>query len=239
LNKITRDFFTQPHPGFKDRVTIDPTNVLGTPVPIVELDLGLDVDRMLEDARKVEIIDHIRAPNPFAKEPRYQGWQLISLWNLYPARKLPHIPSMLTAKFDEAVAPVLPKDHNLLGNIIDEFDRVGLPFRRVIVTVMKPGAYVSPHRDISFSISPLNYVWIPLNYPKGSHFGVFPKGEIPIKLGSVYLLNQENFPHCVANESDELRYVLAGWLDTPYITKDFIDLAEKNIREQYQNNLTN
>jgi hypothetical protein len=237
MNKVTKDFFTRPHPGFQDKITIDDSNVLGTNVPIVELDMGLNVDIMLEDARRVEIIDHVRAPNPFAKEPRYMGWQLISLWNLYPARKLPHIPSMVSAKFDETEAPILPKDPSRLGNIINEFDRIGLPLRRVIVTVMKPGAYVSPHRDISFSKSPLNYVWIPLNYPAGSHFGVFPKGEIEINLGSVYLLNQENFPHAVANDSNEYRYVLAGWLDMPHVTKNFLDLAKNSIQTQYQNNL--
>lgn len=238
MNKITTDFFTRPHPGFTRKITIDENNILGTNVPIVEINVGLNVDLMLEDAKNVEIIDHIRAPNPFAKEPRYQGWQLISLWNNYPARKLPHIPSMLTGKFDDAVAPVLEKDYDKLGNILRELERVNLNVRRMIVTVMKPGAYVSPHRDISFSKSPLNYVWIPLNYPKGSHFGVYPYGEVDVKLGSIYLLNQENFPHAVANNSDEYRYVLAGWLDMPYITAEFLALAKTNIQKQYHQNLT-
>jgi len=238
MNKITSDFFNRPHPKFSDRLSINEDNVLGSNVPIVEIDLGLNVEKMLEDVRQVEIIKHIRAPNPFQKEPRFAGWQLISLWNLYPARKLPHIPSMVTAQFDETPAPILPMDYEKLGNVISEFDRVGLPFRRLIVTVMEPGAYVSPHRDISFSQSPLNYVWIPLNYPNGSRFGVFTKGEIDVNLGSVYLLNQENFPHSVANDSNEMRYVLAGWLDMPKISPEFLALAKKNILAQYPENIT-
>lgn len=238
MNKITRDFFSYPHPKFSDTINLDEENILGTEVPIVEIDLGLDVDKMLEDVKQVEIIKHERGSNPFQKEPRYQGWQLISLWNLYPARKIPHIPSMITGRFDETPAPVIPLDYDRLGNIISEFDRVGLPFRRIIVTVMEPNAYVSPHRDISFSKSPLNYVWIPLNYPEGSHFGVFTIGEIKINLGSIYLLNQENFPHCVANESNELRYVLAGWLDMSKITPEFLALAKQNILAQYPQNIT-
>jgi hypothetical protein len=156
---------------------------------------------------------------------------------MYPARKLPHIPSMITGRFDDVVAPVIPKDYDRLGNILRELDRVGLNIRRMIVTTMKPGAYVSPHRDISFSKSPLNYVWIPLNYPPGSHFGVFPYGEVEVKLGSVYLLNQENFPHSVANDSDEYRYVLAGWMDMDYVTQDLLDLVKTSIQNQYPTNL--
>lgn len=237
MNKITTDFFTKPHPGFKNKFKLNSDDILSTNVPIVELNLGLDVKSMVEEVKNIEIMDHIRAPNPFVKEPRYQGWKLVTLWNLYPARKLPHIPSMLTGRFDEQVAPVVEKDYEKFGKIISEFDRVGLPFRRIIVTVMKPGGYVSPHRDIAFSKTPLNYCWIPLNYPKDANFGVFPYGKVEVNLGSVYLLNQENFPHCVANNSDEYRYVLAGWLDNPYIPTDFLNLVENNIQEQYPNNI--
>ena len=94
------------------------------------------------------------------------------------------------------------------------------------MSIFRAQGYFRPHRDIKLINDPLSYFWIPLNNPVGNKAKLYPYGDIDIKLGAVYLFNQENYIHAVANTSYEDRYVLVGYLDhiqTPTVNDKIIN----------------
>jgi hypothetical protein len=73
---------------------------------------------------------------------------------------------------------------------------------------LPPGGYYWPHRDQSNIPSALTRIYIPLNWPDGNTFSVLDFGNMPIKLGDVFIIENNKFPHWVNNPSSEARTVL-------------------------------
>lgn len=232
LDQLTKLFFEHSHPGLNQAVCLS-ENILSTNVPIVELDLCIDVNSILAEMANIDMSQQtvVRACYPYEDCPRYQDWAIKGLWHEK------EIPSTITdLYYKKCTSKLLPqfiaKDNTQFKNTISILSKLGINIHTCLLSVFGPGGYVRPHRDISETPTPLCYFWLPLNNPVGSEFRVFPIGGVNTRLGSMYLLNQENFVHAVCNNSDENRYNLIGWFDTK-IGADFTNLIRRSIIDQY------
>jgi hypothetical protein len=74
--------------------------------------------------------------------------------------------------------------------------------------VLPPDGYVFPHRDYAIDGMGLAKIYIAVKWSDGNVFGQYGCGDIPIKQGDVFLINNYSLPHWVRNGSDEDRIVL-------------------------------
>jgi len=206
LDQLTKEFFSNKFPGFKKEISI-PKDVLETNVPVVAIPLDIDTKYLLSLAKTLEMTQHIQKTYPYEKVPRMLNWFSQILWSegtvspfadIYYKKILPPCPVLN------------PVDNILL--IKKYIENFGISINLCILSKFGPNGYVAPHRDISFKTRPLGYFWLPLNMPIGSELKVYPTGSIDVKLGNLYLLNQENFVHAFRNNSDEDRYVILGYI---------------------------
>jgi len=76
-------------------------------------------------------------------------------------------------------------------------------FTRLRIMLLKPGGYISIHRDsIKHSLSPVN---IAINQPINCKFVMEKYGMVPFTQGSAFMLDVSN-NHTVFNDSNENRY---------------------------------
>jgi hypothetical protein len=229
--KILTEFFTEKHPGFNKEIKINP-NVFSTNLPIIELNLNLNVDNILKDLSDFDHDTPINRQLPYESVPRVRGWGVTDLWLESPTTKYPYLMDLYYKKYyDGDVLPAIPKDEKKYPNIISQLSSINID--RCRASVVTAGGYLYPHRDICLSSTPMNYMWIPLNNPVGSELGVYPIGKIQTKLGYGYLLNQENYVHAVINNSSVTRHVLVCYLSDEQ-SPEFIDLVTQSIKQQYR-----
>ena len=74
--------------------------------------------------------------------------------------------------------------------------------------VLPPGGYLFPHVDPCTGPKNLNKLYIPLLWETGNEFGFYKWGNMPLKQGNVYLINNYRFAHWVLNRSNTHRIVL-------------------------------
>lgn len=74
--------------------------------------------------------------------------------------------------------------------------------------VLPPGGYVFPHRDYASDDVGLAKIYVALKWSPKNTFGMYGCGNIPIKQGDVFLLNNYSLPHWVYNGSNENRIVI-------------------------------
>jgi len=74
--------------------------------------------------------------------------------------------------------------------------------------VLPPGGYIFPHRDYAIDGMGLAKIYIAVKWSDGNVFGQYGCGDIPIKQGDVFLINNYSLPHWVRNGSDEDRIVV-------------------------------
>jgi len=85
----------------------------------------------------------------------------------------------------------------------------------IYLGVLQPGGYIKPHMDnhpdFIKSRQGQCYVYLPLNWQPGNHFKVLggPIFNDPIP----YCVNNQGYVHCVVNDSDLPRTVIAVWAD--------------------------
>lgn len=233
MDKLTQDFFETKFPGFNDQVIIA-DNVFQTSVPVVELEYNLNVDLLLKyclDIKVNEIGNRQGKTQGYQKEPRWKGWHCYSsLWNY--GYQSTHMLDIYNKKLD-APPPIKYPDEKTL-KIRKYFLDLGLDFRLLLNMILNPNSYLRPHRDISFDPNPLLYCWIPLTNPKGSELKFYPYGTVDVKLGNVYLFNQENFVHAIRNTNKDLqRYSMIGYLDSKTILPKFKQQVTDAIQKQY------
>lgn len=206
MDQLTKEFFSNKFPGYQKEISIS-KDVLETNVPMVVIPLDIDTKYLLSLAKTLEMKQHVQKTYPYEKVPRMLNWFSQILWSegtvspfadIYYKKSLPPCP---------VLAPV---DNILL--IKEYIENFGISINLCILSKFGPNGYVAPHRDISFKTRPLGYFWLPLNMPMGSELKVYPTGSIDVKLGNLYLLNQENFVHAFRNNSDEDRYVILGYI---------------------------
>lgn len=229
--KILTDFFSEKHPGFNKEVIIS-QNVFATNLPIVELDLNLNVNEILKDLTGFTHDTPIDRQLPYEPVPRVRGWGVTDLWLDTPTTKYPYLVDLYYKKYYTGdLLSAIPKDGTKYPNIINQLG--GINISRCRASIITAGGYLYPHRDISLNQTPMNYMWIPLNNPVGSELGVYPLGKIHTKLGCGYLLNQENYVHAVINNSSITRNVLVCYLSDEQPSA-FVDLVTQSIKQQYK-----
>ena len=227
LDQLTKDFYSSEFPGFSESIRLlDP--VLSTPVPIVEIPLGLNTEFMLEAVRDISIEPMRRPLYPYESYPRFQGWNMQILWSNHFNNTL-----LIDVYYKKTADPIQNKEPNISAKTVQDYlITQGIACNMCVLSVFEPSAYLRPHRDIGLNSTPLNYFWLPLNNPIGSELRIYPYGKINVNLGSIYLLNQENFVHGAVNNSKERRYVLFGHLTN--ISKQFESLVKESISKQYK-----
>lgn len=231
LPKILTDFFSNTHGGYKKDVVLR-DNIFSTNLPIVELDLGIDVDAVLSDLTGFIQNNPIDRKDGYDLVPRIRGWAVTDVWVSEDTTLYPYIVDLMSKKYNEAFPiPAIPKNYIKYPNIIKELSSMNVT--RCRFSTLQPWGYLYPHRDIRLNPRPIDYLWIPLNNPAGSRLGVYPVGEIHTKIGCGYLLNQENYIHAVWNNTDIERKVLVCELgeDQPL---EFISLVTDSIKSQYK-----
>lgn len=89
---------------------------------------------------------------------------------------------------------------------------------------LPPGGYVFPHRDYAIDGMGLAKIYVALKWPEGSVFGMYGCGNIPIKEGDIFLVNNYTLPHWVHNSSTDDRIVIdiSANLHSPKIKKAII-----------------
>lgn len=231
MDQLLKDFYSNKFNGFNSHITLA-DNVLTTPVPLVELSLELDTAYLLEIAKQIPMDSMNRKTYPYEIHPRYQGWNVQLLWSHNFKNTL--ISDIYYKKVDK---PIEDKSANNLEKLIQDYlSTLELDCKLCVLSVFEPNGYVRPHRDIGLNTTPLDYFWIPLNNPRGSQLRIYPYGTVEVKLGNIYLLNQEQFVHSVVNYSSESRYVLTGHLTN--ISTKLKLLIAKSIQSKYLTNST-
>ncbi len=229
MDQLLEDFYSNKFNGFNSHITLT-DNILNTPVPVVELSLGIDTAYLLELAKKIPLDLMNRPTYPYELQPRFQGWNIQLLWSHNFKNTL--ISDVYYKKLDK---PIEDKSaDNLAKPIQDYLTTVGLDCKLCVLSVFDANGYVRPHRDIGLNNTPLDYFWIPLNNPTGSQLRIYPYGTVEVTLGNIYLLNQEQFVHSVVNFSEETRYVLIGHLTN--VSTKFKSLITQSIQSNYLTN---
>lgn len=235
IDKLTLDYFNNDFPGWDYSKPVEiAENPYWTEVPVVELDLDLDVEYLRHLAKGFDPKDYgtqTREHGSYQKEKRIVGWECNKiLWNHGNRPTYAHdIRNYKLADKLEIIKPDV-QEKALEDYLISK----GLNFKVLLHMQLIPNSYLRPHRDFSDNW-PLLYAWIPVNYPEGSELRFYPLGTVPITEGKVYLFNQYHFVHAIRNTNPELiRDCIIGHLDeniqdTPEWRQRVIDA----INEQY------
>jgi len=226
LDHLLTEFYNNQFDGFNTKVMpADP--ILSTPVPVVEVSIGLDTKFLLDQSKKISTRPMERKSYPYEKQPRFINWDISVLWSEDYENTL--IEDIYYKKRTAPVAHQSPDEYSL--PIKEYLLSIGINLKFCMLSVFGPNGYLRPHRDIGLNLTPLNYIWIPLNNPYGNELRIYPYGTVSVTLGNVYLLNQENFVHSIVNKSNDDRYVLVGYLSE--VTDEFSNLVKENIVTQY------
>jgi len=99
--------------------------------------------------------------------------------------------------------------------------------------ILPPGGYVFPHRDYAIDDMGLAKIYIAVKWSEGNVFGQYGCGNIPIKQGDVFLINNYSLPHWVYNGSNEDRIVvdISANLHSPKIKQSIIKAFKKGFYE--------
>ena len=229
LDQLTKQFFDNKFPGFNHSVQLG-DHVLDTNVPVVELDLGIDLSKILtlDICEQLTINPNIRPSPLYEVSPRMTNWNIESLWS--DGSVAIGLKDIYFQKYFDPVQykEVIPE----ASDVKDVLFSLGFDVAQCSISLFGPNGYVRPHRDIHFERYPLAYFWIPLNNPTGSEFKSYPYGTIDAKPGYIYLFNQCNFVHAVVNNSQENRYALLGYF-SHNIPDGLANTIEQAIKEQY------
>lgn len=95
---------------------------------------------------------------------------------------------------------------------------------------LPPGGYVFPHRDYAMDGMGLAKIYVAVKWGEGNLFGMYGCGDIPIKEGDVFLLNNYTLPHWVYNGSKENRIVIdiSANLHSPVIKDKIIQAFKRS-----------
>lgn len=230
MDQLTKDFFNNDFVAFNSKIKLT-DHVLANNVPVVELKFDLNIENLMPTAVCDQLVlsNNVRPTFPYEFEPRISNWGLEVLWSngsVVPIVKDVYHKKMTDAiPFKEPIPEALPIKNSL--------ENLGFDVSLCWLSKFEPRGYVRPHRDISLRLHPLTYFWIPINNPAGCEIKIYPYGKVKVNIGSIYLLNQENYTHAVYNNSNDSRYALLGYFD-PNIPSALADKVLAAIKEQYQ-----
>jgi hypothetical protein len=206
LEPLVKDFFSNPFPGFKNKVKIN-DDLLTTEVPVVELPLDIDVAYLLDLVKSIPTDPCVRKIYPYETYPRIQGWEQTILWHEGNVQ-----PVMDDVYYKQVHKPLPVVKPNQTGIKIKQIiSQLGIECELCMLSILRPDGYIRPHRDINLIKESLGYFWLPLNNTPGNELKIYPYGTVSVTLGNMYLLNQRSFTHAAINTSDQTRYVIIGW----------------------------
>jgi len=218
LDQLTKEFFNNDFPGYRDKVILS-DDVLSINVPIAELEVELDYNKIFEISKKIEINEGTELHSYYRKDnysqdktdkrKRVVSCQSTLLWSdgkvRYPIKNVYY-------NIQGEHYPIKEPDSNsqLIKKILET---VGIKTSVCWLQYLDPNGEIRPHRDFKMSPKPLDYFWIPLNYVTNSYLKSYPYGKVDVSMGNVYLLNNDYYVHSVYNGSNTRRFVLLGYLD--------------------------
>lgn len=231
LDLLTKEFFRNDFPGFRDTVDIDQDNLLGTNVPFVELELDVNTKDILDIVKNlseenIELHErkdykgekHKRVTNVSSKllwsDGKKEGW----ITDIYYKKRGPNYPAKETTTETQEIKDLLYQ--------------AGIDATLCWLHTLEPGGYFRPHRDVKMDTTPLDYFWIPLNIVPGAQLRSYPHGEINVSLGNAYLLNNDYYVHGVYNGGNETRYVLLGHINHD-VTNNLKELISQSLIKNY------
>lgn len=92
----------------------------------------------------------------------------------------------------------------------------------VTAWAMPPGGYLNPHLDLTSHEHGIHNLYWAVQWDPGNEFGFYRFGNVPIRPGSVCLINNYSYPHWVVNDSGADRLVLSIGADLNKIEPDII-----------------
>jgi hypothetical protein len=214
-------------------------------LPWLKLDIKLDEPTQEDIKQMYSNADWREKWNyPTLKEDSYQvkGWngdvffgpkdwtQFLEL-NKQDQKEHDHDEDSKCRKFRELIPYgwYVDQEHYLrrqLKKIISNDDDINL----VNTYSLPPGGYVFPHRDYAIDGMGLAKIYVALKWGKGNVFGMYGCGDIPIKEGDVFLINNYTLPHWVYNGSDKDRVVIdiSANLHSPVIKDKIIQAFKRS-----------
>lgn len=207
MDQLVKHFFQNQFDGIKSDIVLE-NDILLTNVPVVELPLDINVKSLLDLVTQLPTSPVKRNIYPYENFPRIQGWSQKVLWSDGTVE-----PTMDDVYYKKSCSPIPELNpEELIKPIQKLLDNLGISTSLCALSILEPGGYIRPHRDINLMKYPLGYFWLPLNNPVGNELKIYPYGTVDVTLGNLYLLNQKNFVHAVINNSNETRYVIIGWV---------------------------
>lgn len=244
MNKFTRDFHLNDFPGH-----IVPSRRWDydefwyrKDVPWLEVPLRLDTNQVHKELRSQhdslfsEIteqqnnrLDAINKDRYWFYSEHQYGWQscVISRKN-YPALAS----QVANTEFpDQIIQPVIHAD--VCRGMLQQFADIGIEVLWTDVKALIPGGWIQPHVDPKVSgTSTMEYFWIPIN-DCSPNIKIWPAGYITQKLGNMYLVNNQTFPHSVINHDPWTRYVLTGRINKNSMNFDLRKLISDSFQQQW------
>lgn len=232
MNQLTLDFFNNPHPGFIKKVVIQ-NDILATDVPIVELDLKLDTSAILNEVLSVGEFDQlIRPTHTYEKEKRISNWYKKHVYQTETMNDQRYYTNLSEKIVGTELLPTVNANKTEYKSLFSQLNQWGIEVDWCHLMKLEPQGWLTPHRDINNNMQPLRYFWIPLNWPEGNKLRIYPIGDVKVKVGSMYLLNQRDYIHSVLNLGNQNRYILNGMFNI-LPENEFKDLIDTSIKQQY------
>lgn len=172
-------------------------------LPWLPLDISVPYEEMLEEAKSVKekFVSHRSGDTRGGY--RHKGWKSLCLHGI-EEDKTNHYESYGYKSNEEA--PYKWTDISNLCPITTDWLSNKFPYDkyfRVRFMLLEPEGFIAPHKDTNINIlSPIN---VALNHPTGCIFKMKKHGVVPMKPGTVMLLDVGNV-HAYINKSTEDRY---------------------------------
>lgn len=195
-------------------------------LPWIPLKIGLPYEEMLEEAKSIKerFVSHRSGDSRGGYTHR--GWKSLCIHGI-DEYKTNHYTSYGFDSNEDApyqwtkAAELCPITTNWLINTFPM-----KKYFRVRFMLLEPNGFIAPHKDTDVNVlSPIN---VALNHPTGCIFKMKDHGVVPMKPGTVMLLDVGNI-HAYINKSDEDRYhiIIHGMENDEY--KDLVKKSYRSV----------
>ena len=196
-------------------------------LPWLSLDISVPYEEMLEEAKSIKERFVSHRSGDIRGGYTHRGWKSLCIHGI-DEHKTNHYTSYGFNSNEDTpytwtkAADLCPITTNWLINKFP-YDK----YFRVRFMLLEPEGFIAPHKDTNINIlSPIN---VALNHPTGCIFKMKDHGVVPMKPGTVMLLDVGNI-HSYINKSKEDRHhiIIHGTL-----TQEYKTLVEKSYNNTY------
>jgi hypothetical protein len=248
MNKYTKDFFENSFPGYTPTYTFEQNKEnfwFTKDIPFLELDINLKTNDSYELIKSIDHEFHAVAPEVnqllvqqkrkrdwFFKNHSYNKTEYVVLGYQEPDGNMIKGPDSVPMTLEH----VADNHPDTFISLQTQLNDSGFKLERLWISKLNIGGYMQPHRDLKLDNYPtLAYLWIPLHDPTPT-MKVWPHGLIDHKIGSVYLLNHQNFVHSVMNSQPHNRYVALSKFDYTKVPKHLWQQITSSLKNQWYSN---